>query len=439
MPFREAAARVNRLTAAGLVVAGVCIESDEAVLVGARLRCRVPVVDRVPAGPARAAERLAVEVRPAGRALQNLTDAFAMTAALGLRRDHAADLAAVAARLEGASNAVVALGLPADLAEPEPPPGTLPRVDLGDGLTDLVDALAALAQAPPGGPRAVDLGSGATAISDLAAVDVAGLLHELRRGSPHTDLVLATLAGEQDLVDPAAELAAALGRPVRLAGSETSAARSGALTTPGADGALVIDLGGGTADVIGDTRAVTVAGSGELLTAAVAAVLKVPRALAEYAKRGPAVRVEGPDVASTEDGGRIFLDRRAAGDTVGRLCATGPLGLVPLPAAWSPAEWRGVRRRAKAAVVGVAVRRGLSALSEADRSRPVLLVGGPAADEEILATLTEVLPPGTPLGRGAVAHGRVTPGAVTTRDGGVPGSLGHRFAVAYGLAAAPAR
>jgi hypothetical protein len=435
MPFRAAAARINELTASGLVVVGVCVESDEAVLVGARLRHPVPVVDGVPAQAAVAARRIALEVRPPGRALQQVTDAFAMAAGLGLAPDQATHLAAVAARLEGASNAVVALGLPPDAAAGVGPV-TRPRVDLGAGPTDLADVLAVLARTAPDGPWALDLGSGPSAVGDIAAVDVAGLLRELRRGSPHSDLVLATLAGEHDLVDPAAELEAALQRPVRLVGSETWAARAGALTTPGADGALVIDLGAGTVDVVGAASAVTVAGSGDLLTAAVAAVLRVPRALAEYAKRGPAMRVEGPDMATTEDGARVFLDRRATGDTVGRLCATGPLGLVPLPTAWSPAEWRGVRRRTKAAVIGVAVRRALSALPDVERSGPVLLIGGPAADEEVLATLAEVLPPGTPLGRGAVAFGRVARAAVLARDGGAPGSLGHRFAVAYGLAAA---
>nr|WP_275941316.1 diol dehydratase reactivase ATPase-like domain-containing protein [Planosporangium flavigriseum] len=423
--FREAAARINRLVSAGLAVIGVCVESDEAVLIGSRLRQSLPVVDGVPAASAAAARLLAMEVRPPGRALQKVTDAFAMAASLGLGADSSGYLAAVAASLDGASNAVVAYGLPPVAASQD----HRPWVDAGDGPVDLTDA-----QATNGGPYTLDLGTGPVAVGDLAAVDVAAVLRELRRGSPDAELVLATLAGEQDLVDPVACLEKLLDRPARLVTSETSAARAGALTTPGADGALVIDLGGGTVDVIGVTGAATVAGAGDLLTAVVAAALKVPKALAEYAKRGPAMRVEGPDVATTEDGTRIFLDRPAGGDTVGRLCATGPLGLVPLPTVWSPAEWRGVRRRAKAAVLGVAVHRALSALPSSERERPVLLVGGPAADEEILATLAEVLPPGTPIGRGAVAAGRVAAGAVLARDGGASGSLGHRFAVAYGLA-----
>jgi hypothetical protein len=44
-------------------------------------------------------------------------------------------------------------------------------------------------------------------------------------------------------------------------------------------------------------------------------------------------------------------------------------------------------------------------------------VGGLAGDDEILAAVAGALPPGTAVGRGDVA-----------------GSLGHRYAVAYGLA-----
>jgi hypothetical protein len=109
----------------------------------------------------------------------------------------------------------------------------------------------------------------------------------------------------------------------------------------------------------------------------------------------------------------------------------GPVGLLALPTDWTPAEWRGVRRRAKAAVVGGAVRRTLAAAGDVAPSA-VLLVGGPVADEEVTLAVAEALPPGCAVGRGRVAAGRVGPGARV--PGGVhDGSLGHRFAVAYGL------
>ena len=54
----------------------------------------------------------------------------------------------------------------------------------------------------------------------------------------------------------------------------------------------------------------------------------------------------------------------------------------------------------------------------------VLMVGGPAGDEELLAVLSRSLPGGVAAGRGDA--GGTCPGA----------SLGHRYAVALGLALA---
>ena len=62
----------------------------------------------------------------------------------------------------------------------------------------------------------------------------------------------------------------------------------GALTTPGAHpAAAVVDLGAGTVDVIAVHGEVVAAGAGELLTAAVAETLHIPRAAADWVKRGP--------------------------------------------------------------------------------------------------------------------------------------------------------
>jgi sugar (pentulose or hexulose) kinase len=52
----------------------------------------------------------------------------------------------------------------------------------------------------------------------------------------------------------------------------------------------------------------------------------------------------------------------------------------------------------------------------------VVVVGGPAGDDEVLAAVARALPEGVAVGRGNVA-----------------GSLGHRYAVAYGLLCGLAR
>ena len=55
----------------------------------------------------------------------------------------------------------------------------------------------------------------------------------------------------------------------------------------------------------------------------------------------------------------------------------------------------------------------------------VLVVGGPAGDEEVLAIIARSLPEGVAVGRGHV--GGILPGK----------PLGHRYAVALGLALDP--
>jgi hypothetical protein len=94
--------------------------------------------------------------------------------------------------------------------------------------------------------------------------------------------------------------------PVHGPVTEPAAARLGALTTPGArDDAVAVDLGAGTVDIIGpDGRSVVAAGAGELLTAAVAEMLGIPRAAADWVKRGPCVRVDGGQRFEAEDGTR---------------------------------------------------------------------------------------------------------------------------------------
>ena len=63
---------------------------------------------------------------------------------------------------------------------------------------------------------------------------------------------------------------------------------------------------------------------GELLTAAVAEHLGLPRAAADWVKRGPCVRVTGSQRFEAEDGSRGFLDRPAAATALGMLAAPRP-------------------------------------------------------------------------------------------------------------------
>jgi len=260
-------------------------------------------------------------------------------------------------------------------------------------------------------PRAVD---------DLWTVDladVAAAVQARRTSTRSRPVSLGALRSDAPYVDPAPALSERLDVPVQRAASEAAAARIGGLSTPAAAASgVVVDLGSGTIDVVSARSPVVAAGGGELLTASVAELAGVTGAAAEWVKRGPSHRVEAPQLLLGEDGARGFLDRPAAAETVGSLVVQGPAGLLPFSRLMAPGEWRALRLRLKVDLIGGNIARALRTLE--DSPRTVVVVGGPAGDDEVLAAVVGALPAGTRVGRGNVA-----------------GSLGHRYAVAYGLLA----
>ncbi|MHB8504148.1 MAG: diol dehydratase reactivase ATPase-like domain-containing protein [Acidimicrobiales bacterium] len=426
--FRDAAARVEALHRRR-PVAAVVLEADEGVLVANRLAAGIPVVDEVDLAAVQACGRVAVEVAPAGHRLSLLGDAVALAVALRLGPAERADAVAAAAAVADAGAAVV--GVDALPAAPTAAGSLAPWwVEVAGGRLALRDALAGVLEPAPGSvgrarlpgadgePREVELAD--VFGLDLGALGAAASVrrHVLARRS----LLVATLHADP-VVDAAESLARELGAPVAAVPSEAAAARTGALTTPGAEaGAVVVDLGAGTADLIWPSAEVVGAGSGDLLTAAVAAAVGMSRSMAERAKREPSVRVQASQVVETEDGVRRFLERPVAAGVVGRLCVQGPAGLLPFDSRLTLGEWRALRLALKEAVLGRNLRRLL-----AGRERPdqVILVGGPAGDEEVVAVVAAALGPATAVGRGRVGAGFA---------GGA--ELGHRYAAALGLALA---
>ena len=286
----------------------------------------------------------------------------------------------------------------------------------------LRSACAQAAGWPVGTVQALGSADGRTETDDLFALDLAQVADAAtaRRGSLGSAALVASLRRLTDGADHAAVLADLLGVPVHSVLSEPAAARLGALTTPGArPDAAVVDLGAGTVDVIAVHGEVVAAGAGDLLTAAVAETLRIPRAAADWVKRGPCLRVDGGQRFEAEDGSRGFLDRPAPAAAAGMLAARGPAGLIPFDRGHSPAEWRAIRLRLKEAVFAANLRRALDTLG--GTLPQVLLVGGPAGDDELLGVLLRALPGDVPVGRASV--GGTLAGA----------PAGHRYAAAVGL------
>jgi hypothetical protein len=430
--YGEAAARLRALLESGTRIGAVLVAGDEGVLVANRLPGGLPVIDQVDADTAAACLLLAVEVRPPGHTLRVLADPVALGARLGLdplAGAEAGDTAAVSRALTDHANAVVGL-LPAAPAVPDVPaePWVLTA---GAGRLPLRAACPRLAGWPVGAVRAFGMGraSGAddttSEVDDLFAVDLAAAAEAAtaRQGSTGRAVLVASLS-RAGATDAASVLRGLLGVPVHGPVSEPAASRLGALTTPGSRAdAAVVDLGAGTIDVIGPGDSVVAAGAGELLTAAVAEMLGIPRASADWVKRGPCVRVDGGQRFEAEDGRRGFLDVPAPASAAGMLAVEGPGGWLPFDRHHGPGEWRAIRLRLKQAVLAANFLRAVRTLGQ-DPAQ-VLVVGGPAGDEELLGVLARSLPDGVAVGRGDV--GGTCPG----------GPLGHRYAVALGLALAP--
>jgi len=423
--YDEAAARVRALLAAGTRIGAVLVAGDEGVLVANRLPGGLPVIDQVDTDTAAACRMLAVEVRPPGHTLRVLADPVALGARLGLdplAAAEAGDAAAVSRMLADQGNAVVGL-LPVAPDAPETPaePWVLTAED---GRLPLRAAIPRVAGWPVGAVHGYGTGAAASEVDDLFAVDLAAAAEAAtaRQGSTGRAVLVASLsrAGNEDAASVLGDL---LQVPVHGPVSEPAAARLGALTTPGGrDDAIVADLGAGTIDVIGPGGSVVAAGAGELLTAAVAEMLGIPRASADWVKRGPCVRVDGGQRFEGEDGRRGFLDVPAPASAAGMLAVEGPGGWLPFDRHHGPGEWRAIRLRLKQAVLAANFGRAVRTLGQ-DPAQ-VLVVGGPAGDEELLGVVARSLPDGVAVGRGDV--GGTCPG----------GPLGHRYAVALGLALA---
>lgn len=386
--YREVAGAVAAAVEQGRQIVAVLTENDEAVLVANRLGIALPVVDDIDVGQLLSATLVAVEVRQGTTPLQRLTDPFWLADVFALGDEERSDARMIADQLFDSACAVVYL----DDGRPAP------------GMPDRQTTEPTAPADEPAGPAHV--------------IHLADIAHQAnsRRGSVVVDsLVRATMGGTDAPPATADELERALGAPVASIESEAAAARVGALSTPGVTpDVVVVDVGGGTVDVVSDGARVILPGAGQLLTTATACALDISRSAAEYAKRAEAVTAVTVQLVEDEHGRRQFLDKPINGRCTGWLLTTAPSGLLPFTSRMSGTEWRSWRLAAKRLVIGGNVMRGLE--QAAPGATGVLLVGGGAGDDELVRAVSEQLGPEVSVGRGNVGA-----------------QLGHRFAVAYGL------
>lgn len=426
--FELAAARLRAARERGWALAGVIVDADDAVLIGNRFDRDMPIVDEVAdAAALPLGELAAVEVAPAGAGVEHLSDPLRLAVLLGLGPAEARAARHAARAVAGHRAAIVVrvARRPDDSAGEEPPV----VLREASGTERPLDELAT-----PPAPGTIEAIRGPAGTRD-GLLDLSWCPLPVpaddpsfsRRLARRRAVALALLArGDSgDLLDALGDLCAG---GVRVICRETEAAVLGASTTPGAGRApFVLDLGGGTVDLhrslgSGDEQAVSTAGAGELVTRICAGLLGCDTALAELAKRHRSARVETPFTLHHEDGSRSFLGEPAQPGALARLCVLDGRHLRPLAAPLAPEVWRGLRRAAKRDVIVANVRRAIDAAGGVPRGELVTLVGGSAADGEIVE---------------AVAAGLADLDVAVAR-GDVLGRHGPRAAVAVGLVLAHA-
>jgi hypothetical protein len=414
--FEFAAAAINRELANGSNIVGAVIADDEAVLVAKRVSADIPIADGVDTEIARTAQRLFLEVRPQNSSLKIATDVWALRSALELSEMDASPLNEIVRWVKNERTALIGLFSETQISTKT----NNGFIDWIDGTTtELFEAIAKIENSLIGDVSRIAI-SDPISTSDIWAFDITKVLADrgLRQVGHTRDLALAQLSPHSSSSN--LDLSAMFKVPVVVAESESFAARIGATSTPGVgSGAAILDIGGGTIDLISEVE-LSAAGAGELLTAAVAFALDTSRGAADWIKRGPAQRLESPQVLLSEDGSKNFVSEASPypASAMGSLVTPGPAGFLTFGQNLQPAEWRIMRQGLKQAAIGKNVARLIRSLESktgAAKDLDLVVVGGPVADDELLPVI------------GAI------PGVKGIGRGNVAGKLGHRFAVAYGL------
>jgi hypothetical protein len=417
--YKQAAERINEAIEQGIKVSAVIVADDEAVLIASRLSIDLPIVDKADCQSALVAKKLFIEVRPAGRCVSTATDVWALQSALKTSVQEAESVGLISRWVRDLRAVVIGLFDESIYLKPE---RTNYSITWRNGkTTDLANAIPRLLDNPAGSICSLNLET-ATFTRDVWGVDIDNILvnRGIRVTGHHSSRI--ALASLSDAVsEPLINLSSIFDVPINIANSESEAALIGVRTTPGLPKeAIILDIGGGTIDLLSEDRSISVAGAGELLSTAVAEVLDVPRGAADWIKREPAQRVDSAQVLLSENGSYNFVSEKDAptlSNALGMLVTPGPVGLLPFGRGMQPAEWRIIRQSLKLEIIARNVSRILQTYGDkmANEQFDIVIVGGPAEDDEllpVLGRLSEV----RGLGRGNVA-----------------GILGHRFAVAYGL------
>ncbi len=465
--YETVAAAVNKAVGRGVLVAGMILQADEAVLVENRLEKKIPIIDEV-ARMDKLPEGVlaAIEVALPGETVRMLSNPYGIATLLELTPEETRVITPIAKSLVGKRSAVVLKTPGGNVREQVLPAGEISfhgdrdgTISLDEGAEKIMAALAAAGQI--------------TEITGQADTNVGNMFRRIRQemeeqksvqgqaGEPSEDtrvcitdilavdtlapvVISGALAGETCLEKavgiaamvktrklPMEELARVLeaefGVKSSVAGVEAVMASLGALTTPGAALPLaILDMGGGSTDAAvlypdGKVDRIHQAGAGELVTMLIQIELGLKDShVAEQIKRYPLAKVESLFHMRMENGQMTFVEDSIDPRFFGRVVLLTEEGLVRLEEDLPMEKIREVRREAKRKVFLTNALRSLSKVAPGHDLKVitnVVLVGGSAEDFEIPDMLMEEF-----------ANYRIVCGR-----GNIRGSEGPRNAVATGL------
>lgn len=456
-PYEAVAEAVNQAVDAGIVITGMILQADEAVLVENRLQKKLPIIDEVarmdklPEGV-----MAAIEVALPGETIRMLSNPYGIATLLKLNAEETRIITPIAKSLVGKRSAVVLKTPGGNVREQVLPAGEITlrgnqertiNLDagahkimqevaeageiqdiLGQPDTNVGNMFARIRQGMSEGDEKADIH-----ITDILAVDT--LAPVLISGALAGETCLEKAVGIAAMVkteklpmeEIARRLEAELGVKVAVAGVEAVMASLGALTTPGVAMPLaILDMGGGSTDAAvlysdGHVDLTHRAGAGELVSMLIDIELGLKDVrLAEQIKKYPLAKVESLFHMRMENGQMTFVEESIDPRFYGRVVLLTEEGLIRMEKDIPMEKIVEVRREAKRKVF---VTNAIRALEHVAPGRDlknisnVVLVGGSAQDFEIPDMLMEEF-----------ANYRIVCGR-----GNIRGSEGPRNAVATGL------
>ena len=422
--YEEVAQKLNTFLPS-LMIKGLILQADEAVLVENRINATIPIIDEVrritevPEG-----KLAAIEVAMPGQSVRMLSNPYGIATLLDLDVADTKAITPIAKSLIGKRSAVVIKTPHGNVKENVIPAGSLtfhgareetvsidegaerimrelasvgtvkdisgqPNTNVGNMLSRIRKGMSEVSGVSNDSIRITDI----LAVDTLAPVEISGALAGEVCMEKAVGIAAMVKTQQLPMQQIANRLKEELHVDVIVAGVEAVMATLGALTTPGTTLPLaILDMGGGSTDaaIIDKEGRVTMthrAGAGELVSMLIQTELGLKeRHTAEMIKRYPLARVESLYHLKLESGVMQFFDNSIEPRLFGHVVLVTPDNLIRIDEDIPMEKIVQVRQEAKRKVFVVNALRALQSIApygDLKKIPNIVLVGGSAEDFEI--------------------------------------------------------